>query len=94
MDEMDLRETQNALLLLTKIVSHSVQLATHCAMALEDAGQLSAGHALPIARSLKSIAELLEDHDDLEPSDLAQALHAVATVLEREHRNTPPPSQP
>lgn len=77
--------TDAALVHLAEMLSQTIHISTHCAMALEDAKLLSDERAQGIARNLKALAEKLDIADEPEPHRHATALHAVARMLEAGH---------
>lgn len=89
MGDRDLAATNDALVHVARMLGQTIQLATHCAIALEDAGKLGDKRARMIARTMKKLAQLLDDPDALEPGNHAQALHQIASMLEASHPTNP-----
>lgn len=83
--------TEAALVHLARMLSQTLQIATHCAQSLEEAGLLNDQRAHAIARLLRELAQGLDIDDEAAPHRHAGALHAIALRLEAGH---PSPDQP
>ncbi|WP_390549825.1 hypothetical protein [Qipengyuania sp. MTN3-11] len=89
----DIEPTNLALVHVAKMQAQMIMISAHCALAIEEAGLLDDGRAQSIVRSMRALAELLDDTDRIEPGGLAKALHRTAQAIEAGHPSPDEPSR-